>query len=396
MRKRTGGCRPHGDAWQINYRDINGQRQYETHSTEEEARRILLQRLSEVANGIPVSSKPNTVLFEELAADVVNDYIVHKRQTTDDLEARFRKHILPVFGKKKAAQITTAQITAYIVQRQNRGAKDATIANELAAIRRAFLLAAKGRKLLVYPHVPMLKPQNTRTGFFTRDEVERLCHFLNEPYRSFVWFAFLTGWRKEEIQTLQWVNVDFRAGEIRLWVSKNREPRVFPMTIELRTLLEAIAPTARHKAVHGRPDVSIKAMTTQAQHVFSIARIDPVTGLIRHEPVGEFRKTWARALHNAGLPVRIEPQAYVVKRGKDKGKTRTRIKRIVALRMIHDLRRSAAREMENQGVPRSVIKELMGHKTDSMFSRYRIVSAADKKRAADIINGATNGGKAGR
>src|SRR6185503_4944716 len=147
-----------------------------------------------------VSSKQNTVKFGELCADVYAHYKANGLRSIDDIEARFRLHIVPVFGERKAAQITTAQLNHYIVQRQGEHASQGTIAREMEAIRRAFKLALEGRKILTMPHIPKVKETNVRTGFFTRDEVDRLCSHLKEPYRSFTLFGFLTGWRYSEIQ----------------------------------------------------------------------------------------------------------------------------------------------------------------------------------------------------
>ena len=55
-------------------------------------------------------------------------------------------------------------------------------------------------------------------------------------------FAYITGWRiASEVLTLEWRNVDLGAGEIRLdpGTTKNDDGRVFPMTDDLRTMLEA-------------------------------------------------------------------------------------------------------------------------------------------------------------
>jgi integrase len=53
----------------------------------------------------------------------------------------------------------------------------------------------------------------------------------------------------------------------------------------------------------------------------------------------------------------------------------------------HDFRRTAVRNLERAGVPRSVAMKLVGHKTESIYRRYAIVARQDLadgiKRLAD-------------
>src|SRR5205823_8728949 len=96
-------------------------------------------------------------------------------------------------------------------------------------------------------YVPKLKESNVRRGFFERPAMDALCHHLPGYLIAPVQFAFMTGWRVSEIRQLQWRHVDFTAGEIVLdpGTTKNDEGRVFPMTVELRALLDPLRPVAR-------------------------------------------------------------------------------------------------------------------------------------------------------
>ncbi len=53
----------------------------------------------------------------------------------------------------------------------------------------------------------------------------------------------------------------------------------------------------------------------------------------------------------------------------------------VAGRLFHDMRRSAARNMDRAGVSRHVAMQITGHKTEAMYRRYNIVNDEDIKTA---------------
>ena len=65
---------------------------------------------------------------------------------------------------------------------------------------------------------------------------------LRQALQPVIEFAYITGWRiVTEVLPLEWRQVDFKAGEVRLdlGTTKNREGRTFPLTDDLRALLEA-------------------------------------------------------------------------------------------------------------------------------------------------------------
>jgi integrase len=88
-----------------------------------------------------------------------------------------------------------------------------------------FTLAIQAGKLVQRPYIPMLQEDNVRRGFFEREQFDAVRRNLAAPLQAVATFAFLTGWRtKSEILSLQWHQIDLKAGVVRLdpGTTKNR------------------------------------------------------------------------------------------------------------------------------------------------------------------------------
>jgi integrase len=252
-----------GTVWWVKYYRNGRPIRESSHSVKEsDAITLLKLREGDIAHGLPVNPKLNRIRFDEAADDLKTEYAVNGRRSADELERRIRLHLLPHFGGRRLAAITTADVNAFILKRQQdvmvvgedaereeRRYSNGEINRELTTLKRILNLARQNGKLMHVPHVPMLKERNVRTGFFEREQIERTLARLPPAIRPAVQFAYITGWRiPSEVLKLQWRHVDFEARVVRLdpHATKNDEGRTFPFTDSLEQLLEA------QKAEHER------------------------------------------------------------------------------------------------------------------------------------------------
>jgi integrase len=114
---------------------------------------------------------------------------------------------------------------------------------------------------------------------------------------------------------------------------------------------------------------------------------DPGAGLAftrkNGRPITTFRKRWHSAVRALGVPDRV------VKRRRKDG---TVVERRLPGLLAHDFRRTAVRRLERAGVARAVAMKLVGHKTESIYRRYAIVSESDLREAVEKLGAVTAAG----
>ena len=332
--------------WMLKYYR-EGRRIVESSRTEEkrEAERLLKLREAAVVEGKRILPRASRYTVDEGMRDVLNDYIANAKRSHDHADRRWRLHLKPVFGGRRMAAVTTADVRSYIAARLEQKAASATINRELALLKRAFSLARKAEIIATSPYIPMLEEDNVRQGFFEDAQIEAVIAHLPESLQGVIRFAAITGWRiPSEVLTLQWRQIDLDGvlsanqqtwGVVRLepGTTKNRKGRVFPCTPELR-------------------DVLLVQKRRAEEHAREHGQIVPWVFHADGEPIsqfGFFRTAWDRACKAAGCPGRVP----------------------------HDLRRTAVRNSVRAGIPDVVAMRLSGHKTRSVFDRYNIVSGDD-------------------
>ncbi len=281
--------------------------------------------------------------------------------------AAFRSHLKSArayFGEWTAVGLTAEAIDEYISDRLEEGVKPATINRRTQLIRQAYALAIERRRLSQAPHVRKLSEEgNTRKGFFEEGQFRNVHSYLPEYLQDYCLFSFLVGWRKGEISVIAWEDVEDGIVRLAGEDSKNGKPRMIPIVGELVQVME------RRKAA--------RAVTTAAGEVM-------LADLVFHRqgrPIGDTRKAWQTACVAAGVGKFVCRQCkQPTKQGHKCESCGTDDARYVG-KLVHDLRRTAVRNMVRAGVHEKKAMSISGHKTRSMFDRYNIVSEDDQRDA---------------
>jgi integrase len=90
------------------------------------------------------------------------------------------------------------------------------------------------------PAIPVLAETNVRQGFLEQEQYENLLKELPGNLKALFVCGYHAGARKNELRRIQWSQVDFEGGAIRLPASqtKTSKPRTLPLYGDMRRWLE--------------------------------------------------------------------------------------------------------------------------------------------------------------
>lgn len=323
-----------GNKWWIAY-CVRGEEKRESGgNTQAEAKRFLKERLGQIYSGTYLGPQEERLTVNDLLDNLITRLELKGAKSIPAFVSGL-KPIREFFGFDRAVDVTPERIRLYIKERKNLGKANATINRGVTGLRQAFNLARKEGKLNHLPYFTVLPEDNARQGFFEQHEFEAVLESLPDYLRGIAQFAYMSGWRKAEIVSLHWNQVDRISGEVRLKTSKNGRGRVLPIEGELQELIEQRWVAREVVLKNGDTFVS------------------PFVFHREGEEIQRFDKAWKTACKKAGYPGKL----------------------------FHDFRRTASRNMIRAGVPQSVAREITGHKTYHTFDRYNITSEEDKRQA---------------
>lgn len=306
-----------------------------------DAEKLLKQRIKEIgADSLGarafIGPQQERVTVDELLDALIEDYRIRGKATK-----KFESHLKPlraVFSDLRAVDCNEGRIDRVVSAWLSEKKAPATINRELQILGQAFRLAVDRKRLSMAPKVRRLpNADRKRQGFFERAELEKVVKHLPPDLQDFTWFGFFTGWRKGEITSLEWSDVDLNNRIIHLKGehSKNGEPRKVALYGELWDLIQR---RLTHREI----------ITEQGVQVYQ--RVFHSHG----KSIGDFRRIWLDVCKKGGVQGRI----------------------------FHDLRRTAIRNMTRAGISEQVAMKISGHRTRSVFDRYNITSENDLREAA--------------
>ena len=206
---------------------------------------------------------------------------------------------------------------------RGRPAMPATINRNVANFRAMLNRAVDYGKLEVNPigRIKQLEENNIRERVLTQDEFNRLLNNCHGELKGFVLIAYYLPMRQEEIINLTWKEIDFKHGFIRLGGNrtKNKTVRSIPMHSNIVGYLQSLP----------RP--------LKGGFIFLKRRFS--------------RWDYNKAVKAAGLGDIT----------------------------FHDLRHCSINNLRLAGNDQFVIKQASGHKTDSAFKRYNLVTEEEMK-----------------
>jgi site-specific recombinase XerD len=267
----------------------------------------------------------------------VREYLDYYKQNHKTRSAgRAEYAMIPLcaaFNAKRLDQISPFQIESYKMQRKSEDFADATVNRELACLKNFFSMAITWGWTRDNPvrQVKLFRENNARLRWLSLEEEDALLEHCDQRLRTFVTAAVDTGFRANELRSLQWQDVDFKQGNITVHsgYTKNGEPRTNPMTPRLeQTLIEW------KNATNG-------------------GNQDRVFGAYGYR--SPFER--AKKLANLGQDV-----------------------------VFHSLRHTYISRLTMGGVDIRTVQELAGHKTITMTMRYAHLAPEHKRRAIAVLD----------
>ena len=263
-----------------------------------------------------------------------------KRAWTDD-QQRYRDYLKPTLGSRKVSSVKRDMIGRVLSDMERQGKAAATVNNVRALASAIFGKAIEWSYLTENP-VKGIKTRKAvkRDRFLQSGELSRFFAAVaqepNEAMRDFFLIALLTGARRDNVLSMQWVELSLTESLWRIPRTKNGEPQNVTLSPEAVAILQARQEDAENKAMF----------------------VFPGEGKTKHlvEPKGAWKRILARA-------------------------------EIENLR-IHDLRRTLGSWQAKTGASLAIIGKSLNHKSQQTTAIYARLDLDPVRQSVNLATAA--------
>lgn len=250
--------------WYVGYKDHEGKGKKQKIGTKTHAKAFKAKIESEASRR--TYDDTIDVTWSDFSQEYQSKILASRRPNTQTVYRVAMSHLERLVKPKGVAQITTSVIDDYISKRsRERGEKPgskvspATINNELRVFRAMLRKAKQWKYVRELPEFSMVKELSKAKRWVTEDDfalIYQACEVARKPFglpypasrwwEAFITFGFLTGWRKGEILSLLWEDIDLDNGRVMTRGEDNKGGRdewtpLHPLVIEHVSALKSFS-----------------------------------------------------------------------------------------------------------------------------------------------------------
>lgn len=322
------------DVWWIDYY-YQGRRIREcTGTSKTMAEKALVVRKAEILQGrYKLKAKTQGATFKELAEKYLVYSKTNKKVSSHTRDISSLKQLAPFFKGRKLEGITPYLVEEYKQERLKK-VMPATVNREVLCLKKMFSLAVDWNLAMENQmiSVKLLKVAPKAVRILYEEEEDKLLASSKGMPKAIIICFLHTGMRLRECLDLEWSNISLREGQITLDNTKNNRIREIPLNSTLMSLFRRLPETSKW--------VFPSSYTSK-----------PYTS-------SGFKNGFDRTLRRAGI----------------RGLT------------PHGLRYTFCTRLMSKGCDPASVRDIMGHSSFKMLSKYSHASKENKKKAVSTLD----------